>query len=160
MRILFAVGAGAAVALGCSAGPGRTTAAPQRAYAQQCEAAGAELPDTLRVVRDSVSQPVRSTLQQTHAGSRGWFHKHRPIRFREQTYLKYGNLFAVSDAVQGPQSGEVVRIGEYDGVPVYALADYDPARSPFPGAVYLPVNACQLQMYREASEVRSGGRAR
>lgn len=99
--------------------------------------------DTVAIVageRRPFSEVGRPTV--TFAANAPWYARGEPIAFGRDRYVRYG-----LPTEMAPNS--VMRVGEYEGVPVYART-----RALRPDAIFVPAEApCTFQEYRRVEEV-------
>lgn len=81
-------------------------------------------------------------------GSRAWYVESSPINFRGERYVKFGWPLSTRATAADQPSVRVVRIGEYDGVPVYAQE----SAATRPTQVWVQLDeVCHFQPYALAS---------
>lgn len=97
--------------------------------------------DTLALDGRLFRQAYPSSPADGYAAGTEWFARDDRVRVRGRRYVKDGLPRVV-------ESEEVVRVGEYRGIPVFAAA----GQSGIPGVVYLSLRTgCEVQPYRLAS---------
>lgn len=91
------------------------------------------------------AKPLQLSSDGSYAARKDWFLSNDDIEFRERRYIKYTWLYSLRAASDPRQGVEVVRIGAYDGVPVYG----DPTEAPVPQFLYVLLSPdCYFQTYR------------
>jgi hypothetical protein len=117
----------------------------------------------LRMVTASVAQPGSDTTVvvdgqtrrfrdvhpgiQAYATGRSWFVEGGPIRVANRQYVRFGLTRVI-------QPAELTRIGEHQGVPVFAA----PGQPAAPDVVYLPVRpGCEFQPYQLEAQIQVRG---
>lgn len=86
---------------------------------------------------DTSFGPEPSIIPRPYAAPKRWYVENEPIVIEGSQYIKYA-------PPRSFRPGELQRVGEYDGVPVFAESA-SPARPP--DVVYVPVRGCEFQSY-------------
>ena len=119
---------------------------PQGTPTEICIATGENVTIYLTTQGDTLVGPNRVLLGSLGSGvafageyadGRGWFEADEPIEFEEREYVQSGGEV-------GLDCGSIMRVGDYDGVPLFADVD---ASSPFE-TLYVPVRAGVWQAYQ------------
>lgn len=77
-----------------------------------------------------------------------WFVNGDDLYFRGQPFLRFGVSTALEPAT-------LARVGEYEGVPLFARTDSSAGADDTPGELYVPVgDGCEFQPFRLGDWVR------
>jgi hypothetical protein len=84
---------------------------------------------------------------QAYATGRTWFVQGEPIQFMNRRYVRFGLTRVIG-------AGELTRVGEHQGVPVFAPTGQTTA----PDVIYLPVRpGCEFQPFQHEAEIQVRG---
>lgn len=123
-------------------GPPLPTGTP----ASLCLATGEEVQVLVTAQNDTLVGPQRVSIRTlrpaavfagTYSDGRDWFTKDEQITFERRRYSKFGEQVSLS-------CSEIVRVGEYQGVPLFARTD---AQRPY-NTLYVPVRPGVWQAYQ------------
>lgn len=119
---------------------------PTGSPARLCLATGEEVEVLVTAQNDTLVGPQRVSVRTlrpavvfagSYAEGRDWFTKDEPITFERRRYAKFGEQVALTCA-------EIVRVGEHQGVPLFARTD---ATRPYQ-TLYVPVRPGFWQAYQ------------
>lgn len=144
------------VLAGCSP-PSQAPSPSPSVDAGPCRSANGQLRDTLYFPGPGIAVVAADSVLDRgpaaeYAKGRHWFDSDRPIQYGSKTYIRFGltRWFTGVQRTTG-DSLRIVRIGSYDGVPIFSELDADTNAPAY--FLVLAKRGCEFQPYHDVSKI-------